>query len=77
MGSIVIHEAGHMVGLYHQSEYDANCVKVQEYRLGTFMGNPFYPNLGKWSIGPTPFGCNSIQNDTAVLTSKLGLRYIP
>ncbi len=72
IASIIAHESGHMIGLYHQSEYDANCVKVNEYRPGTIMGNPFYPYQNKWYIGPSNRGCTIIQNDTANLTTLLG-----
>lgn len=72
MASIVVHEAGHMLGLYHQSEYDVNCSKINEYRPGTFMGNPFYPTKGKWFIGPSSRGCGVIQDDTLKLNENLG-----
>jgi len=72
IGSILVHESGHMIGLSHQSEYDANCVKINEYRYGTFMGNPFYPNRGKWYVGPSNRGCSIIQDDTLSLTTSLG-----
>lgn len=72
MASIVVHEAGHMIGLSHQSQYDANCSKIQEYRPGTFMGNPFYPTKGKWVVGPTNRGCTIIQDDTLRLEQALG-----
>src|SRR5689334_8965044 len=32
------HEAGHTLGLYHQSKYDANCVKLSEYNSGQGSG---------------------------------------
>ena len=32
------HEAGHTLGMYHQSSYDANCAKTTDYNAG----------IGKW-----------------------------
>ena len=70
VGATLVHEAGHMAGLYHQSDYDANCVKINEYRYGCFMGNPFYPSKLGWTTG-TSRGCNIFQNDSLTLDSKL------
>ena len=72
IASIIAHESGHMIGLVHQSEYDANCAKINEYRPGTIMGNPFYPYANQWYVGPSARGCTIIQNDTANLTYYLG-----
>lgn len=72
------HEAGHTLGLRHQSAYDANCVKTAEYNSGTgsgeiawapIMGVGYYRNYTVWHNGPNPYGCNSTQNDLDIITS--------
>lgn len=75
------HEVGHTLGLYHQSTYDANCVKTSEYNYGNgvegpIMGAGYYvPDNGtKWWIGPNSIGCNVIQDDNAILITALGLK---
>ena len=71
------HEAGHTLGLRHQSSYDVNCVKTAEYNSGTgsgeiawapIMGVGYYRNFTVWHNGPNPYGCNNIQNDLNVIT---------
>jgi len=71
------HEAGHTIGLYHQANWDVNCVLLSSYRscnlstgLGPIMGNAV-SCLPLWWVGPTPNGCNSIQNDSLLMVSKL------
>lgn len=78
--SVISHEAGHTVGLYHQASYDANCKLVSSYKscdwttsTGPIMGNAV-SCTPLWWVGPTPYGCNSIQDDNSILTSKLGLK---
>ena len=72
------HEAGHTLGLRHQSRYDANCIKKEEYNTGDgsgeigwapIMGVGYYRNLTTWHTGPNPYGCNSEQDDLAIITS--------
>jgi hypothetical protein len=75
------HEAGHTIGLYHQAKWDANCNLISEYNYGT-PGNGYTMGVGyylpdadvTWRIGPTPYGCNNIQNDDQILTSVLGIK---
>jgi hypothetical protein len=78
------HEAGHTLGLRHQSAYDANCNKTSDYNVGNgngeigwapIMGVGYYRNLTLWNSGPNPFGCSSIQNDLEVITGSGGLTY--
>lgn len=73
------HEAGHTLGLYHQASYDENCNKLSDYSQGTgsgeigwapIMGVGYYRNFTLWNIGPSPYGCNSIQSDLDVITSE-------
>lgn len=78
------HEAGHTLGLYHQSTYDANCVKTSDYNYGTgsgeigwapIMGVGYYKNFTLWNSGPNPYGCTNIQNDLTVLTTSNGFGF--
>jgi len=75
------HESGHTVGLYHQSQWDTNCNLIYTYKpcdystnSGPIMGSIGSTCLPLWWVGPTPNGCNYIQDDNAVLTSNLGIR---
>jgi hypothetical protein len=74
------HEAGHTFGLYHQSQYDANCVKISDYHYGTgtgeigwapIMGVGYYKNFTLWNNGPNPYGCTNYQNDLSVITDPI------
>ncbi len=78
------HESGHTVGLSHQSAYDANCVLTQTYASGAgsgetgwapVMGNSYYKNMTGWNDGPTPYGCNSTQDNLTTITSVNGFGY--
>ncbi len=70
------HEAGHTLGLQHQSSFDVNCNKVAEYSAGRgegeigwapIMGVGYHKNLTTWSSGPSTAGCNNIQDDLSVI----------
>lgn len=74
------HEAGHTLGLFHQSAYDANCGKLSEYNSGTgtgeigwapIMGVGYYRNLTLWNNGPNSYGCTNYQNDLDIITSAI------
>jgi hypothetical protein len=70
------HEAGHTLGLYHQSKYDSNCVFISEYNSGgngeaPIMGCSYNQPIGKWWIGSTSLGCNSVQDDAKVIANKV------
>ena len=78
------HEAGHTLGLYHQSNYDANCAKISDYHSGTgsgeigwapIMGVGYYRNFTVWNSGPNTYGCNSIQSDLDVITTVNGFGF--
>jgi len=78
------HEAGHTLGLYHQSNFDANCVKISDYHSGIgsgeigwapIMGVGYYRNFTLWNNGPNSYGCNSIQSDLDVITTVNGFTY--
>jgi hypothetical protein len=78
------HEAGHTLGLFHQSSYDVNCVKISDYNYGQgtgeigwapIMGAGYYQNLTLWNNGPNSFGCNNLQSDLSVITTNNGFTY--
>jgi hypothetical protein len=80
------HESGHTVGLSHQSKYDGNCALTATYNGGTgtgetgwapIMGNSYYKNHTGWNNGPTPGGCNSLQDNLTIITTKNGFTYRP
>src|SRR4030095_9832930 len=73
------HEAGHTLGLRHQSSYDGNCVKTSEYNPGVgageiawapIMGVGYYRNLTLWNNGANPYGCTSYQDDLSIITAS-------
>ena len=78
------HEAGHTLGLRHQSYYDANCSNKQEYNAGVgdgetgwapIMGVGYYRNFTLWNNGANPYGCTNYQNDLEVITTYNGFGY--
>lgn len=71
------HEAGHTLGLRHQSRYDPVCNKTEEYNSGNgsgeiawapIMGVGYYRNQTTWHNGPNPYGCTNAQDDIAIIT---------
>lgn len=82
----ISHEAGHTLGLHHQSKFDANCNKTAEYYGGQgsgeigwapIMGIGYYKNLTTWYNGPNTMGCTSFQSDIDVIAGSpndFGLR---
>lgn len=71
------HEAGHTLGLRHQSDYDANCNKISDYHYGIgsgeigwapIMGVGYYKNFTLWHNGANSFGCNSFQSDLDIIS---------
>jgi hypothetical protein len=79
------HEAGHTLGLRHQSTYDASCVKTSEYNYGVgtgetswapIMGAGYSKNLTTWYNGTNSISCSTIQNDLDVITNAAnGITY--
>lgn len=78
------HEAGHTLGLRHQSSYDQSCNKTNEYNYGygsgtaswaPIMGVGYYRNSTTWHNGPNPYGCTNTQQDLDVITSNNGLTF--
>jgi hypothetical protein len=82
----VSHEAGHTLGLYHQSKYSATCTKTEEYSTGQgtgeigwapIMGVGYSRNMTTWHTGNNARGCNVLQQDINVIAGPLngfGLR---
>jgi hypothetical protein len=82
----VSHEAGHTLGLYHQSTYNATCTKTAEYSPGQgtgeigwapIMGIGYSRNMTTWHIGSNARGCNILQEDINIIAGALngfGLR---
>lgn len=73
------HEAGHTLGLNHQSSYDAVCNKTTEYNPGVgsgeigwapIMGVGYYRNQTLWHYGSNPYGCNYMQDDLSILAGS-------
>lgn len=75
------HEAGHTIGLRHIAKY-TDCVLIDQYNpnkdnngFAYIMGNPNkYGYPARFGIGPTPYGCNNIQNDPEIIASVVGYR---
>lgn len=80
------HEAGHALGLQHQSSYNTLCQKTAEYAGGQgsgeigwapIMGVGYYKNLTTWHYGTNSSGCNQMQNDIEIIAGPengFGLR---
>ena len=80
------HEAGHTLGLYHQSKYNDTCGLVSDYNYGQgsgeigwapIMGVGYGQNLTLWNNGPNSFGCTNYQSDLDVITTVNGFSYRP
>jgi hypothetical protein len=68
------HEAGHTLGLRHQSDC-VNGVLTNQYSNGWVMGVGYYVPQGMWNpSGTNPF-C-ALQNDQAMLEAAVGLKQI-
>jgi len=66
----ISHEAGHTLGLRHQSDC-TNGVKTNEYSFGKVMGNSY----GTYPTGPWWHGTNSLcadQDDDAMIAAAIG-----
>ena len=75
------HEAGHTLGLRHQSLYDQNGVKLNEYNWGNgsgeigwapIMGASYNENLSLWHYGPNSLSATTMQDDIAKIASVVG-----
>jgi hypothetical protein len=74
------HEAGHTLGLQHQSKYDvSNCAyPSQEYYSGLgggqvgwspIMGNSYYRNMTNWNNGQINTGCTNFEDNLSIITN--------
>ena len=82
----ISHEAGHTLGLQHQSAWDVNCTKTAEYAGGQgsgeiswapIMGVGYSKNLTTWNYGKNAIGCNVMQDDISIIAgsaNNFGLR---
>jgi hypothetical protein len=77
------HEAGHTLGLRHQSVYDASCNKTNEYNYGQgegetgwapIMGCSYAENLSTWHNGPNSIGCSVLQDDINIIAGVVGFK---
>ncbi len=78
------HEAGHTLGLSHQSKYDGNCSLTETYNTGIgtgltswapIMGNSYGKNITGWNNGPTPSGCTGVQDNLTIITTQNGFGF--
>jgi hypothetical protein len=74
------HEAGHTLGLRHQSVYSGSTL-VNEYNYGLgsgeigwapIMGCAYNRNMSTWHNGPNNLGYNSYQDDAAIIRNLVG-----
>ncbi len=77
------HEAGHTLGLRHQSAYDASGTKISEYNYGQgtseigwapIMGAAYYENLSLWHNGPNSISSTTMQDDIAIISGVIGFQ---
>ncbi len=83
IGDVCAHEAGHMFGLQHQSEYDPAGKQINQYYAGLtdgtapIMGNSYAAARSLWWYGTSAVSSTTFQDDMAVIGSavnKFGLR---
>ena len=76
------HEAGHTLGLRHQSLYDQNGIKLDDYNWGQgsgeigwapIMGASYNENLSLWHYGPNSLSATTMQDDVAKIAAVVGL----
>jgi len=74
----ISHEAGHSLGLQHQSTYNNSGNKIDEYNPGSgsgatgwapIMGVSYYQNLTTWHNGTSSLGSTSYQDDMNVISA--------
>lgn len=68
----ISHEAGHTLGLRHQSDC-TNGVVTNQYSNGKTMGVSYYVPIGLWVTGTSSMSCAE-QIDQAILKASLGLK---
>src|SRR4028118_909023 len=74
----ISHEAGHSLGLQHQSTYDAFGNQTEEYNSGSgsgdtgwapTMGASYYKNLTTWHNGTSSLSATSYQDDMSIISA--------
>jgi hypothetical protein len=79
----VSHEAGHSLGLQHQSTWKSDCTINQPYYKGQgtgeiswapIMGEAYAKNITTWHNGTSALGCSSYQDDISIIAGYVGLR---
>ena len=83
VGEAAAHEAGHTLGLHHQSRC-VDGVMTSDYHGGDWYGDIYRAPVmgaayaatydGEWWIGPCSLGCNIIQNDIQNMQVYLTLK---
>ena len=68
------HELGHAFGLRHQSLYDGNGTRLEEYHPGDanwapIMGVSYSAGRSTWHNGPNSISASSLQDDLAIISS--------
>ncbi|MEO6406796.1 MAG: hypothetical protein ABIY51_11600 [Ferruginibacter sp.] len=74
VGETATHESGHASGLLHQSVWTSSCTLSNAYAPNVIMGNSLLGTTGYWTTGTSSAGCNSYQDDRAILGANLGLK---
>jgi len=72
----VVHEFGHILGLEHQSVWNANGTLASEYRgasnnIAPIMGVDYAGKFSSWQVGANADGSTTIQDDRLVLSNHL------
>jgi hypothetical protein len=78
IGEASAHENGHGLNLDHQSLYNAQGNKVEEYDPGTsargpIMGDSYSSTRGLWRVGTSSQSSTTIQNDIKVIMANSGI----
>jgi hypothetical protein len=75
------HEAGHTLGLRHQSLYDQSGIKLSDYNWGQgsgeigwapIMGASYNQNLSLWHYGPNSLSATTMQDDVSKIAAVVG-----
>lgn len=66
------HEAGHTLGLRHQSDCSDGVV-TNQYSAGKTMGVSYYVPIGLWVTGTSSMSCSE-QNDREMLAAAVGVK---